>query len=58
MCEYLGYTVTKLERIRIMNVKTGNLPLGHWRKLTKKEITDIFKLLENSTSNPDTSFLR
>ncbi len=58
MCEYLGYTVTKLERIRIMNVKIGNLPLGHWRKLTKKEITEIFQLLETSTSNPDTSFLR
>lgn len=53
MCEYFGYTVTKLERIRIMNVKLGKLPLGHWRELTKKEVAGIFKLLENSTSGHD-----
>lgn len=56
MCEYLDYTVTKLERIRIMNVKLAKLPRGHWRKLTKKELTGIFKLLENSTSGPDLYF--
>jgi len=48
MCEYLGYTVTKLERIRIMNVKLGKLPLGHWRRLTEKELGDIYKQLEDS----------
>lgn len=53
MCEYLGYTVTKLERIRIMNVKLGKLSLGHWRKLTQKELDGVFKLLENSKSDPD-----
>ena len=31
MCSYLGYEVTKLERIRIMNVSLGNLPIGKWR---------------------------
>jgi 23S rRNA pseudouridine2604 synthase len=55
MCEYLGYTVTNLERIRIMNVKLGKLSLGHWRKLTQKELDGIFKLLENSKSAPEFS---
>lgn len=50
MCEYFGYTVMKLTRIRIMNVKLGKLPLGHWRKLTQNELAAIFKLLENSKS--------
>ena len=45
MCEYLGYTVTKLERIRIMNVKLGKLSLGHWRKLTQKELDGIYNQL-------------
>ncbi len=53
MCEYLGYTVTKLERVRIMNVKLGKLTLGHWRKLISKELDGIFKLLEKSTSAPE-----
>lgn len=52
MCEHFGYTVTKLERIRIMNVKLGKLPLGHWRELTKKELDGIFNLLKDSTSAP------
>lgn len=51
MCEHLGYAVTKLERIRIMNLKLGRLPIGCWRELTKKELADISKLLENSTSS-------
>lgn len=53
MCEYLGYTVKKLERIRIMNINLGKLLLGHWRKLTIKELDGIFKLLKNSKSSPD-----
>ena len=53
MCEYLGYTVTKLERIRIMNINLGKLLLGHWRKLTLKELDGIFKLLEKSKSGPE-----
>ncbi len=28
MCQYLGYNVTKLERIRIMNVTLDNIPIG------------------------------
>ena len=50
MCEHFGYEVTKLERTRIMNVGLSGLPLGEWRDLTDDELIDLFKLIENSSS--------
>lgn len=50
MCKYFGYEVTKLERVRIMNIDLTGLPLGEWRDLTRDERTTLFKLLEHSTS--------
>lgn len=50
MCEHFGYEVTKLERTRIMNVSLTGLPLGEWRDLTDDELIDLFKLIENSSS--------
>ena len=50
MCEYFGYEVTKLERTRIMNVSLTGIPLGEWRDLTDDELIDLFKLIENSSS--------
>ncbi|MCQ6276681.1 23S rRNA pseudouridine(2604) synthase RluF [Bacillus sp. V3B] len=46
MCEALGYEVYRLQRTRIMNIHLGNLPLGQWRDLTKKERTQLFKDLD------------
>ena len=37
MCEYLGYKVTKLKRIRFMNIQLGDLETGKWRYLTAEE---------------------
>ena len=51
MCEYLGYTVTSLKRVRIMNVSLNNLPVGHWRYLTKDELSTILTLTEASKKN-------
>lgn len=48
MCDYFDYQVVTLKRIRIMNITLGNLPYGHWRYFTKKELNDINKLLEGS----------
>ncbi len=45
MCSALGYSVKRLQRIRIMNIHLGNLKVGQWRDLTEKERTDLFKLL-------------
>ncbi|MGR2737135.1 23S rRNA pseudouridine(2604) synthase RluF [Billgrantia sp. Q4P2] len=51
MCEKFGYEVTRLERIRIMNVSLKGLALGDWRDLTGKEIDTIIALTERSRSD-------
>lgn len=38
MCEYLGYKVTKLRRVRFMNIELGDLKYGEYRYLTHEEI--------------------
>ena len=43
MCEALGYEVYRLQRFRIMYIHLGNLPVGQWRDLTKKEKTRLFQ---------------
>ena len=50
MCEHFGYEVSKLERTRIMNVGLSGLPLGEWRDLTDDELVELFKLIEDSSS--------
>ncbi len=48
MCEYLDYKVTKLKRVRIMNVEL-DLPVGQHRDLTREELSTLRKLTQNST---------
>jgi 23S rRNA pseudouridine2604 synthase len=48
MCEYLGFEVRRLKRIRIMNIEL-DLPVGKYRELTKTELTTLNKLLEPSS---------
>lgn len=50
MCEHFGYDVTKLERVRIMNVSLGGLPVGQWRDLTDKELAVLFDAIKDSAS--------
>ncbi|GGE82829.1 pseudouridine synthase [Priestia taiwanensis] len=45
MCRYFGYTVTKLERVRIMNIELGDLPKGEWRYLTQGEQKELMQQL-------------
>lgn len=52
MCEYLGYNVRKLKRVRIMNVKL-DVPVGEYRDLTKDELSQIYRLSENSSKTHD-----
>jgi len=47
MCEHLGYEVTKLKRVRIMNVKL-DVPVGRWRDLTAHELAEIHRLSADS----------
>ncbi len=51
MCEYFNYEVTKLERVRIMNVSLKGVPLGEWRNLTEEELRILLKATENSSSD-------
>lgn len=48
MCEYLGYEVLSLKRVRIMNVSLGSLKIGEYRFLTPKELAQLESLLHHS----------
>jgi 23S rRNA pseudouridine2604 synthase len=37
MCELVGLGVTGLKRVRIGNVRLGDLPAGQWRYLRSDE---------------------
>jgi 23S rRNA pseudouridine2605 synthase len=41
MFEAVGYRVKHLVRIRIANLRLGDLPRGHWRALSKREIASL-----------------
>ena len=41
MCEHFDYTVRRLQRVRIMHVQLGTLPLGKWRELTATELRGL-----------------
>jgi 23S rRNA pseudouridine2604 synthase len=55
MCEYLGYCVVRLERLRIMNISIDNLPVGKWRYITQHELTGINDLIYDSVKTEDAS---
>ena len=48
MCEYLGYEVKKLKRVRIMNVDLSGLKPGQWRDLTNDELASINQAVAGS----------
>ena len=41
MCEHFGYTVRSLQRVRIMHIRLGDLPVGRWRDLTAGELRSL-----------------
>ena len=43
MCEYLGYRVTKLKRLRFICIELGDLAVGKWRYLTAEEKKELLK---------------
>ncbi|MDF2544841.1 MAG: rluF [Herbinix sp.] len=45
MCEYLGFRVVNLTRVRIMNIQLGRLKTGIYRNVTEKEIEDLNQLI-------------
>jgi 23S rRNA pseudouridine2604 synthase len=42
MAEAHDYTVEALQRIRIMHIKLGQLPIGRWRNLSEQEVKALF----------------
>lgn len=52
MCEYLGYEVVRLHRVRIMNIHIGTLKSGCWREMTVKEIAEINRRISDSSGLP------
>lgn len=52
MCDYLGYEVVSLKRIRIMNIQL-DLPLGEWRDLTPIELEKLNSLVADSSKTFD-----
>lgn len=50
MTEHFGFVVTRLERVRIMNVNLTGLPVGEWRDLTEDELVTLFAAIDKSSS--------
>ena len=41
MCEALGYRVTQLRRLRVMHIELGELDVGEWRDLSRREVAEL-----------------
>lgn len=52
MCEYFGYRVISLKRIRILNLTLGSLKPGEWREITPVERKELERIL-NGGSDED-----
>lgn len=50
MCDYLDYRVIDLKRVRVLNVKLGDLESGKYREVTGAEYDRLMKLLKDSSS--------
>ena len=49
MCEYLGYRVERLVRVRVMNLELGDLPVGQYREAAEKELENLKSLIQDSS---------
>lgn len=52
MCEYFGYRVVHLQRVRIMNIHLGHLKVGDYRKLTPQELSGLQAMIKQSSNMP------
>jgi 23S rRNA pseudouridine2604 synthase len=51
MCEALGYKVTALQRIRIMDISLGKIAVGKWRYLSEPEMEALLSAVADSKSD-------
>lgn len=49
MCQYLGYEVKRLKRIRVMNIELGDLPVGSYREVTAQEMKTLQEIIKDSS---------
>lgn len=52
MCKHLGYGVSSLKRVRIMNIPLGKLRIGEWRELNGEELKMLQAQLKDSDKHP------
>ncbi len=43
MCKELGYQVTHLKRVRVMNIKLNKLEPGKYREITGEELAELYR---------------
>jgi 23S rRNA pseudouridine2604 synthase len=55
MCEYLGYDVVRLKRIRIMNITLEGIETGKWRMFTDDELLKVQELVADSVKTEEAS---
>jgi 23S rRNA pseudouridine2604 synthase len=55
MAEEVGLRVSRLKRVRIMELKLGDLPRGEYRELTRKETDQFLKALEDKAKTVEAS---
>jgi 23S rRNA pseudouridine2605 synthase len=46
MFEALGHRVVDLERVQYAGLTTRGVRSGHWRRLTEREVTRLYKLVK------------
>jgi 23S rRNA pseudouridine2604 synthase len=44
MCSALGDRAQRLQRVRIINISLGALPVGQWRELSDPELAGLLPL--------------
>ncbi|WP_343034752.1 pseudouridine synthase [Thiomicrorhabdus cannonii] len=50
MCKALGYRVMRLQRLAIVHLQLGDLPVGAWRHLSDGELATLQESLQHSQS--------
>jgi 23S rRNA pseudouridine2604 synthase len=55
MAEIMGRRVRALQRVRVMHIRLGNLPLGRWRDLVEAELNELDERLQRASAEPEGS---
>ncbi|MGQ0619054.1 MAG: pseudouridine synthase [Panacagrimonas sp.] len=55
MCEVFGHPVQRLQRVRIVNLRLGNLPIGKWRDLSDEELRGLLPARFGAKATPGRS---